>query len=87
MPNYSFENKKTGEVTTVTMKIAGLDEYKKNNPDLEQLLTVPQFVDPVTIGVTRPPSDFQKYVLGKVKQVPGADKNKIEKRWQIAKEI
>ena len=44
-------------------------------------------VDPVGIGVTKPPSDFQKYVLGKVAKVPGADKAKLEKRWHIPKEI
>jgi hypothetical protein len=45
-------------------------------------------VDPVGIGVSKPPADFQKYVLGKVKAAaPGANKDVFEKRWQIAKEI
>lgn len=87
MPNYTFEDKNTGDVVTIEMKIAEYEEYVKNNPDMQQILSVPQVVDPAAIGVQRPPSDFQKYVLGRVKQVPGADKGKIEKRWQIAKEI
>ena len=44
-------------------------------------------VDPVNIGVTKPPSDFQKYVLGRVKEkMPGATAV-ANKRWDIPKEI
>jgi hypothetical protein len=45
-------------------------------------------VDPVGIGVTKPPADFQKHVLGRIKEaVPGTSKKAIEKRWHIPKEI
>ena len=86
MPNYTWMNKETGEEHTNTMTIAERDEYEKNNPNLYQVLRNFTVVDPVNIGVTKPPSDFQKYVLGKVKQMPGASAVG-NKRWHIPKEI
>jgi hypothetical protein len=63
------------------------DDYTKNNPHLEQVLRNFTMVDPVNIGVTKPPSDFQKYILGRVKEkMPGATAV-ANKRWDIPKEI
>jgi hypothetical protein len=87
MPFYSFENKKTKKTVTLEMKIAERDQYVKDNPHMVQVLTPPVIADSVRIGVTKPPADFQKYVLGRVKEVPGANKSTIEKRWQINKEV
>ena len=39
MPTYDFENTKTGEVTTEFMSIAELDNFKKNNPHMKQLVS------------------------------------------------
>ena len=39
MPTYDFENTKTGKVTTEMMSIAELDEFKKKNPHMKQLIT------------------------------------------------
>ena len=39
MPTYDFENTKTGKVTTEMMSIAELDDFKKNNPHMKQLIT------------------------------------------------
>ena len=87
MPYYTFRNKNTNEEITVSMKIAEHEPYLNDKPDWEQVVTVPNFVDPVSIGVTKPPSDFQKYVLGRVKaSVPQADAV-ASKRWDIPKEI
>lgn len=87
MPYYTFRNKNTNEEITVSMKIAEHETYLDDKPDWEQVVTVPNFVDPVSIGVTKPPSDFQKYVLGRVKaSVPQADAV-ASKRWDIPKEI
>lgn len=44
MPTYSFLNKKTGEETTVEMKIAEREAYLKENPDLEQIITNASYV-------------------------------------------
>jgi predicted nucleic acid-binding Zn ribbon protein len=39
MPTYNFRNKDTGEETELTMSMSELDQYKKDNPQLEQFLT------------------------------------------------
>lgn len=87
MPNYTWKNKDTGEEHTNSMTMAEHDDYTKNNPHLEQVLRNFTMVDPVNIGVTKPPSDFQKYILGRVKEkMPGATAV-ANKRWNIPKEI
>lgn len=87
MPNYTYKNKVTGEEMTVNMSMAEHETYLDDKPDWEQMILVANFVDPVSIGVTKPPSDFQKYILGRVKSaVPQADAV-ASKRWDIPKEI
>ncbi len=40
MPTYTFINKDTNEEHDVTMRMSELDEYKENNPNLRQKLTM-----------------------------------------------
>ena len=42
MPTYNFRNIETEEEFEVTMKIAELDEYKANNPHLQQFISKAQ---------------------------------------------
>ena len=86
MPTYTFKNVETEEEYDLAMSYDDLDGYLTENKNVNQVFKM-NLVDPVGIGVTKPPSDFQKYVLGKVKQMPGANKDVLEKRWQITKEI
>ena len=83
---YSFEDKETQEQFELNMSYDELLVFLEENKNVHQIFRM-NIVDPVGIGVSKPPSDFQKYVLGKVKTVPGAESSQIEKRWQIAKEI
>ena len=84
---YSFEDQETGEEFELQMSYDELKEFLANNPQVNQTFRM-NIVDPVGSGISKPPSDFQKYVLGKVKdRVPGANKAAIEKRWHIPKEI
>lgn len=74
MPNYSFEDTRTGEEFDADMSNAEREQYLADNPHIKQLLTRINVCDPVRIGVLKPPSDFQKYVLGRVKEKnPHAD--------------
>jgi hypothetical protein len=70
------------------MKISELDPFlKKNKKKYVQILTKMTTADPWLLdGVKKPPSDFSKYVLGKVKHgVPGAE---IERgRFHVPKEV
>lgn len=87
MPTYTFMNKKTKKEVTLTMTMAEHEEYVKNNSHMSQVFNQMNIVDPTGIGVTKPPADFQKYVLGKVKAAnPQADAV-ASKRWGIPKEI
>ena len=84
MPTYTFENSKTGEVYTKEMKIAEREGYLADNPDIIQVLTPPVSLDPVGLGIQKPPADFQKYVLGRVQEKTGQS---MEKRWTINREV
>lgn len=84
MPTYQFKNKTTGEEFEDFMSISAKEKYLEENTDIDQMLTSLNIVDPVGIGVTRPPSDFSKYVLGRIKEAaPGPA---LEKRWTIQRE-
>jgi hypothetical protein len=84
---YSFEDTETGEEFELQMSYDELKNFLADNPKLNQTFRM-NVVDPMGIGVTKPPSDFQKYVLGRIKdKVPGANKSAMEKRWHIPKEI
>ncbi|NDG30852.1 hypothetical protein EB118_12365 [bacterium] len=59
MPTYSFRNKNTGEEFDEIMLISKLDQYKINNPHLEQLLGTPSLGDPVRLGMKKPDDSFR----------------------------
>jgi hypothetical protein len=88
MPTYSFKNIKTGEEFELSMKIAELDPFlEKNKKKFVQIFTKMNLGDPWLLdGVMKPPADFSKYVLGKVKHgVPGAT---IEQgKYHVTKEV
>lgn len=87
MPTYSFENINTGEEVTIEMKISELDQFKKDNPELVQIFSnsSASIVDPVLLGVKKPPREFQKEVLGKIKKGSGRDNTLGTGRWEIPK--
>lgn len=85
MPFYTFEDKNTGETQILEMRMSELDPFKESNPNLQQILTTLHIDDPIRLGITKPPSDFQKYVLGRIKH--SVPESSVEKRWNIVKEI
>lgn len=86
MPIYSFVNKNTGDEYDLTLTYDEMIKYIEDNPDVNQVFRM-NLVDPVGIGITKPPADFMKNVIGKVKELPGANHAAIEKRWTIPKEL
>ena len=86
---YTFENIKTGETYVEEMPMDDREKYLADHPEVTQIFTASQpTLDPVGLGVTKPDSTFQKYVLSRIQQsVPGAPKSNFEKRWSIPKEI
>jgi hypothetical protein len=86
MPKYTFAHKDTSDEFELTMSYDELISYLNEHPELNQVFRM-NVVDPVGIGVSKPPSDFQKYVLGKVKEAnPHADAV-ASKRWNIPREV
>lgn len=86
MPIYSYLNTDTNEKVDLQMSMDEMVEYEKNNPIMQRIYGQMNIIDPVAAGVTKVPSDFSKYVLGKVEKVAGADKSKLYKRWDKARE-
>lgn len=76
MPNYNFRNKETGEETEVFMSMSELDQYKQDNPHLEQFLTgAPGVVR--GHGTTRQFDSGFKEVLQKIdERAPGSELKK-----------
>jgi len=55
MPTYTFENKDNGEVFEIDMRIAELDQFKEDNPNLQQLITgAPMMVRSTGSGGVKP---------------------------------
>lgn len=60
MPTYNFRNTETGEETEVFMKISELDDFKANNPQLQQFLTKAPSLnyDSAAMGVRKTDDNF-----------------------------
>ena len=58
MPTYSFRDEDTGEEITVMMRIAELDKFKKDNPNLVTVISAPGIVSDV--GGIRNDSGWQE---------------------------
>lgn len=78
-PVYDVRDKNTGEVTEMFMSISQWEEFKQNNPDKEQYFTNMHFADSISLGIKKPPREFQEGVIGRIKKNnPG---HKIQSRW------
>jgi hypothetical protein len=64
MPTYEFLNTKTGEEFEVLMKISEREEYLKNNPHIQPIISAPALVTGVSTS-NKVPDGF-KEVLSKV---------------------
>jgi len=87
MPNYSYRLKSTGEIIDYSMSIAEMEEFEKRFAEThERVFHRVNVVDPAGIGVAKPPADFSKHVLGRIKA--GNHKSEIGNgRWKVPKEI
>lgn len=86
MPVYTYRNKKTGKTKDLTMKISEMVEFEKTHPNEERVYDAVNVVDPLGIGVSKPPSDFTKHVLGRIKS--NTPHNSIgDGRFSVPKEI
>jgi hypothetical protein len=84
MPHYTFE--KDSEQYDMELTYDEMLKYLEENPDVSQVFRM-NLVDPVGIGVSKPPSEFQKHVLGKIKAANPHSEAVASKRWSIPKEL
>ena len=66
MPRYDFKNLKTGEVKEYTMSWKDLDQFKKDNPDLQQQIGKLNYSSGVKSKLTQA-GDGWKEVQDKIK--------------------
>jgi len=78
MPTYTLRNIETGEIFEHVMKMSEYDDYMKSNHTTERYHEeAAAIVDPATLGLQKPPSDFQKYVIGNIqRRNPGRAQSK-----------
>ena len=93
MPSYDFLNKKTGELEEHRMSYTVLDQFKLDNPHLEQYHSaenLPIMSDGVRLsvpGMGKPDSTFEKYVIGRMKEnvagntIKAGHKTKAPREW------
>lgn len=86
MPTYSYLNKNTNEEVDISMSISEMEKFESINPHMERVYNKVGIVDPVGMGITKPPADFSKYVLGKVKAA-NPHTRIGSGRWDVKKEI
>lgn len=74
MPTYNFIDTVTGEEFESIMKIAEREEFLKNNPQVQSIITAPHIVSGVVgIGSNRVPNGFNE-VLSKVAEAHPSSK-------------
>jgi hypothetical protein len=65
MPTYTFLNTDTQEKFDIFLSMNQLDEYKKENPNLESVIGAPAIGDSVRLGVRTIDNGFRE-VLSKI---------------------
>ena len=76
MPTYVFINKLSGEKTEHVMKIAELDAFKQNNPQLERFMglggvSTDAPVDPTRLGRVKIDNGFREVLQKIADRTPG----------------
>lgn len=66
MPTYNFRNKETGSITEEFLRISNLDQYKQDNPNLEQIIVSAPAMS--YAGTKTKPSDGFRDVLRRIKK-------------------
>jgi hypothetical protein len=93
MPTYTFVNTETNEREEHRMSYTVLDQFKLDNPHLEQHIfaeNFPVYSDGSRLsvpGMGKADSTFEKYVIGRMKEsvagntIKGGHKTKAPREW------
>ena len=80
MPLYDFRNKDTGEVFEKMMSISAKEEYLKENPNIEPMLSANALIDPVRLGVRKTDAGFKEVLQRIHEKTPGSQLNKTTRQ-------
>ena len=72
MPTYNFKDTNTGEVFEKVMKISEREEYLKQNPNIETVISAPSLVSPISLRGLTPPSGFKEVLQNIHNRSPGS---------------
>lgn len=76
MPNYTFRNKRSKKEFTRFMSVSDREEYLKDNPNMEQILTSAiATVDAHRLGRKKPDDSFREILKEIKKKNPGSNIN------------
>lgn len=80
MPLYEFKNTETGEVIEKFMSISSREEYMKENPHMEAVISGGNaIIDPVRLGIRRPDQGFKEVLQRIHEKTPGSQLNKTSR--------
>jgi hypothetical protein len=81
MPTYTFRNKDTGEQFDQFMGISAREDYLKQNPHLETIITgTPATIDPVRLGITKSDAGFKEVLQRIHEKTAGSQLNKTTRQ-------
>ena len=86
MPTYDFKNTDTGEVTELVMSISKMEQYKKDNPNMQMVISTPKqnLITGKDGSVLKQAGDGWKEVQDRIKSgMPPKDRHLINTKWQI----
>ena len=83
MPTYDFKNTDTGEVTELVMSISKMEQYKKDNPNMQMVISTPKqnLITGKDGSVLKQAGDGWKEVQDRIKSgMPPKDRHLINKK-------
>jgi hypothetical protein len=80
MPLYDFRHTETGEIFEKFMSIASREEYLKENPHIEGVISGSNaLIDPVRLGIRRPDQGFKEVLQRIHEKTAGSILNKTSR--------
>jgi hypothetical protein len=87
MPTYRFLDNNTGEEFEEIMAMADREPYLTANPHVTQVFNALNIGDSVRLGITKPPAEFMKGVVGRMQESIPGNRLRDTSKFQIPKEI
>lgn len=81
MPLYEFRDKDTGNVFEKMMSMSSKEDYLRENPNIESIITsAPPTIDSVRLGVRKTDQGFKEVLQRIHEKTPGSTLNQTTKQ-------